>query len=327
MKALVTGANGFLGSHLVDRLIEEGHDVHVLVRKTSSLQWLMGKKLQYHYGDVAGELKGLREGLNGTDLLFHVAGIIRARKARTYYEVNAQGTVNVLETCLKVSPKIKRVVVVTSLAAHGPCHNDDPADEKDECRPITDYGKSKRDAELITLKYADRLPVTIVRPPAIYGPRDDQVLRFFQMVRYGVSLLPGWGRRILNLAYVQDVVTGLLLAATSPKAIGEIFFIGEDRNYSWEEATDAVARAVGRRPFKIHVPGPLVYSIAGLAEGTGRLTGRIPPVNIDYARNFMQRNWALDTSKAKRLLGYRSDYSLEKGAKETASWYEDEGWF
>ena len=278
-----------------------------------------------------GELKGLREGLKEADLLFHVAGIIRARKARTYYEVNAQGTVNVLETCLKACPqarpKIKRVVVVTSLAAHGPGHNNCSANENDECRPITDYGKSKRDAELITLKYADRLPVTIVRPPAIYGPRDDQVLRFFQMVRCGVSLLPGWGRRVLNLAHVQDVVTGLLLVATSPKAVGEIFFIGEDRNYSWEEATDAIARAVDRRPFKIHIPGSVVYAIAGLAEGIGRLTGRIPPVNIDYARNFMQRNWSLDTSKARSLLGYRSDYSLEKGAKETATWYEDEGWF
>lgn len=326
MKAFVTGANGFLGSHLADRLIEEGHDVHVLVRKTSNLQWLMGKRVQYHYGDVAGEFKGFREGLEGADLLFHVAGVIRAKKARTYYEVNAQGTANILETCLKVNPKIGRVIVVTSLAAHGPGRNDGPVNEEDECRPITDYGKSKRDAELITLKYADRLPVTIVRPPAIYGPRDDQFFRLFQAMRCGIALLPGWGRRVLNLAHAQDVITGLLLAATSPKAVGEIFFIGEDRNYSWVEAIDMLARAVDRRPVKIHIPGPLVYAIAGVAEGIGQLTGRMPLLNLDYARNFMQRDWTLDISKAKKILGYRSEYSFEKGAKETAMWYEGEGW-
>lgn len=326
MKAFVTGANGFLGSHLVDRLLKEKYDVHVLVRKTSNLQWLMGKKVRYHYGDVAAESRGLREGVKEASLLFHVAGIIRARQARTYYEVNAQGTSRLLDVCLRANPKIKRVVVVTSLAAHGPNPDDHPATEEDECRPITDYGKSKRDAELITLKYADRLPVTVVRPPGIYGPRDDQVLQFFRLIRRGVAFLPGWGRRILNLAHVYDVVTGLLLAANSPKAVGEIFFIGEDRNYSWEEAADLLGQAVGKRPLKIHLPGPLVYGLAGIAQAVGRLTGRVPLLNLDYAKNFLQRNWGMDVSKAQRLLGYRSAYPLKRGAEETALWYENEGW-
>jgi nucleoside-diphosphate-sugar epimerase len=173
MKVFVTGANGFLGSHLVDRLLERGDEVHVLVRKTSNLQWLIGKDVRFHYGDVIGEGKGLRGGLQGVDVLLHVAGILRANRSRTYYEVNTQGTANVLEECLNVRPEIRRVVIVTSLAAHGPSPEGKTATEGDECHPIGDYAKSKRDAELVALKYADRLPVTVVRPPAIYGPRDE----------------------------------------------------------------------------------------------------------------------------------------------------------
>ena len=327
IKIFVTGANGFLGSHLTDRLLERGAEVHVLVRKSSSLRWLLGKKVHYHYGDIAAHSKGLQEGLEGAGQVFHVAGVIRARYPRTYYEVNATGTANLLETCLRVNPSVKRVVVVTSIASHGPNPNDSPMTEEDECHPLTDYGKSKRDAELIALRFRDRLPVAIVRPPAIYGPRDEQVYYFFRMLKKGVAILPGWGRRVLNLAHVQDVVTGLLLAAEHPKAPGEVFFVGEDRNYDWEEAADILARAVRRTGvIKVRVPKPLVYGIAGVAEAIIRLSGILLPVNLAYARNFLQRNWAVDISKAREVLGFQPAYPLTRGAEETATWYHNEGW-
>lgn len=333
MKTLVTGANGFLGSHLVDRLIEDGHEVHVLVRKTSNLQWLLGKPVQFHYGDVSsasgGSGGGLKEGLRDVEIVFHVAGVIRARKPRTYYEVNARGTENVLEACLAVDPqtkKLKRVVVVTSLAAHGPRQDDRLSVEEDECQPLTDYGKSKRDAELIALKYRDRIPVTIIRPPAIYGPRDDQIFDFFRLVKRGVALLPGWGRGILNIAHVQDVVEGMILAANSPQAVGEIFFIGGDQNYTWHEVADSIGRAVNRKPFKISVPKLFIFGVSGAADILGRLTGQIFSLNLDYARNFVQKNWSMDVTKAKRLLSFQPKFSLDDGMRETVTWYVNEGW-
>ncbi|HSA58777.1 MAG TPA: NAD-dependent epimerase/dehydratase family protein [bacterium] len=326
MRAFVTGANGFLGSHLVDRLLERGDEVHVLVRKTSDLQWLLGKDVQFHYGDVSGDGKGLREGLEAAEVLFHVAGILRANRPQTYYEVNAQGTANLLQTCLEARPDIRRVVVVTSLAAHGPNPGDGMAREDDECHPIGDYGKSKRDEELIALKYGDRLPITIVRPPAIYGPRDDQILAFFRMVRRGLALLPGNGKGILNMTHVQDVVSGMLLAAEHPKAAGEIFFIGDDKNHTWEEAAEAIAGALERKALKLRVPGAFVYLVCGAAEALGRLARRTFALNLAYAKNFLQRNWAMDVSKAVRLLGYRPAFSLAAGAKDAAQWYVEEGW-
>ncbi len=327
MKAFVTGANGFLGSHLVDRLLERGDEVHTLIRRTSNLQWLIGKNVQFHYGDVTGDLKGLREGIAQVDVLFHVAGIIRALQPRTYYEVNAQATERILKTCLEVNPRLKRVVVVTSLAAHGPGVDDHPAREDDDCYPLTDYGKSKRDAEIIALKYADRLPVTIIRPPAIYGPRDDQIFDFFRIVRWGLAPLPGFGRRVLNLSHVGDVVTGLVLASESPKAPGEIFFVGEDRNYDWSEAADAIGAALHRRPLKVRLPETLIYGMGGISEIVGRVVRRSFPLNWDYAKNFLQRNWAVDIAKAKEILGFKPAFSLKEGAAQTADWYRSEGWF
>lgn len=326
MRAFVTGANGFLGSHLVDRLLERGDEVHVLVRKTSNLQWLLGKDVQYHYGDVfSGNPKGLQDGVNAADVVFHLAGVLRAHRTSAYYEVNVQGTVNVCEACLH-NPSLKRVVVVTSLAAHGPNAEGKIAFEDDECHPMGDYGKSKRDAEIVALKYADRIPITIVRPPAIYGPRDDQVFAFFRMVKRGVAFLPGNGRGVLNMSHVHDVVSGLLLAAEHPKAVSETFFIGEDENHSWRDATDAIAESLSRRAAKIPVPGMLVYAVCAAAELAGRVTKRTFPLNLAYADNFLQKSWAMDVGKAKRLLGYQPKFSLKSGAADAAQWYFQEGW-
>lgn len=326
MKALVTGANGFLGSHLVDRLLERGDEVHVLVRKTSNLRWLIDKNVKYHYGDVVGELKGLKSALPNIDVVFHVAGVIKSIHPKHYFEVNAHGTENVLQACVEKCPNLKRVVVVTSLAAHGPSRNGHPVNEESACHPITDYGKSKRDAELITLKYVDRLPVTIIRPPAIYGPREDRILMFFKMIQKGFAILPTGGPRILGMAHAQDVVTGMLLAAENAKAVGETFYIGEEKFYQLEELIDEIGRAVGRAARKIHLPEFVFYAAGGLLEGLSKLTQRSYSMNLADSKNFVQKNWTFDISKAKRVLGFQPAYPLARGVKETAEWYKNEGW-
>ena len=315
MRAFVTGATGFLGSHLVDRLLEKKWELHLLVRKSSDLRWLLGKKVHYHYGDIVGETDGLRAGLKEADVCFHLAGVITARRPETYFEVNAQGTARLLETALKVNPKIKRVVITTSLAAHGPGRDDRPATEEDDCHPITDYGRSKRDAELIALRYRERLPITIIRPPAIYGPRDRQVFRYFWMARKGFLLLPGRGVRLLNIAYVQDVVTGLILAAEKAEAAGKTYFIGDKRNYDWEEVADLMGRAVHHKALKIHVPESLVRLVAW----------GYPTVRANL-NNFLARNWSLDIGKARRELGYEPHTPLTRGVDETVAWYFENGW-
>ncbi len=326
MRILVTGATGFLGSHLVDRLLEQGEEVHVLVRKTSNLRWLLGKSLHLHYGDVVGDLKGLQQAVVGMDVVYHLAGIIKSVRRLDYYEVNTQGTANLLEACLAINPGVKRVVVVTSIAAHGPSLPESPFTEEDFCQPITDYGRSKRDAELITFRFLDRLPITIVRPPAIYGPRDEQVLSFFKMVKKGLVVIPGWQKRILSMAYVQDIVSGILLAGNLPQAIGEIFNLGDGEAYSWQEIAQFVGKAFHQKAHSLLAPSPVVYMVAGISEIIGTLTRRVYALNWDYAKNLLQKSWAVDISKAKKVLGYEPKFSLASGAQETADWYELEGW-
>ncbi|MBI3540812.1 MAG: NAD-dependent epimerase/dehydratase family protein [Deltaproteobacteria bacterium] len=330
MKSFVTGGNGFLGSHLIDRLLERGDEVHALVRKNSNLRWLTGKKVQLHFGDIESDLSGVEEGLKDADLVFHLAGVIRARKEKTYYKVNAQGTEKLLQSCLKVNPQVKRIVIVTSLAAHGPGRGDRPAMETDDCTPLSGYGASKREAEKIALRYMEQLPITIIRPPAIYGPRDDQVLQFFRMVKKGFLFIPGGkrgGEARLTLAHVQDVVTGLLLAASSPKALGEIFFVGEGHSYTWEQVGDTIRRALLGTPlWRVSVPKFVLYGLGIFAEIVTQVTGRLLPLNFSYARNFVQKNWTLDISKAKRVLDFQPSYFLTRGIQETVNWYQKEGW-
>lgn len=326
MKALVTGATGFLGSHLVDRLLQRKWEVHVLVRKRSDLKWLLGKKVHYHRGDLVGDPKGLREGLEGVDVCFHLAGVVAASRPSLYFEVNAQGTSELLESALKVNPGIKRIVMSSSLAAHGPCPNEEPAREDDDCHPITDYGRSKRDAELIAFRYMERLPIVLIRPPAIYGPRDNQVRHYFWMARHGFLPLPPGGRHLLNIAYVQDVVTGLLLAAEKAQAVGQIYFIGDQKNYGWEEVAEVIARSLNRRAWKFRIPLPIAYLASGVSGFLGWLRGGKTPLVRVNLKNFLAKNWSLDIRKAREELGYEPRHSLDQGVKETAAWYLENNW-
>jgi nucleoside-diphosphate-sugar epimerase len=216
--------------------------------------------------------------------------------------------------------------VVTSLAAHGPSRDGRVVNEEDPCQPVTDYGRSKLEEEKLALRYGDRLPITIVRPPAIYGPRDEQILRYFQIARWGLNILPGGENKRLNMVYVQDVVTGMILAAESSRSVGEIFFIGDNQDHDWEEIGASVGRALGRRLLTIKISTLLLYLIGLLGQILTRLTGRTYPFSMANMRNFSQRRWILDISKARRLLGYEPAYPIERGMQETVAWYREQGW-
>ncbi len=326
MKAFVTGATGFLGSHLADLLLEKGWLVKALARKSSNLRWLEGKGVEFVWGDV-GDQKGLEEGLKDVDVCFHLAGVIRAIHRADYFRVNAEGTRNLLAAAVRVNPKISRIVVVTSLAAAGPSSNEHSLTEEDPCRPVTDYGSSKLEAETIAREFGKKLPVTIIRPPGIYGPRDTQILYYFRMARWGFILLPWGSGRRLNLAHVKDVASGILLAGERAEAVGETFFIGDKADYEWTEIAGHIARGVrGDRVLKIQVPKMLGYLVGGAGELLTKVTGRSCPVNLANIRNFVQKSWIFKIDKARRVLGYEPTVSMAEGIRETAAWYRDNRW-
>ena len=332
-KALVTGANGFVGSHLVEGLLFKGYHVICLVRKTSNLRWLSGLNVEYVYADISEKESLSRKAgafgknvLKNVDFVFHVAGLTKAKSKEEYFKANYEGTKNLLEACVKDNPQTKRFVYISSQAAVGPGKDDRPLDETAPCNPITDYGKSKLKGEEVVLEYSSKLPVTIIRPPAVYGPRDSDILSFFKVANYGFKTFFGKGESYLSLCYVEDLIDGIILAAESPKATGQIYFIADDEIYSWREAFRIVAKVLNKKTITLRIPKVFLYTIAFVSENIARVLGKPTVINVQKVREITQKYWLCDVSKAKRGLGFSPKYKLEEGAKKTVRWYKEKGW-
>ncbi len=322
---LVTGANGFVGSHLVEGLLDKGYQVRCLVRKTSDLKWLSGLEVEYVYGDMA-DRNSLKAAITNVDIIFHSAGLTKAKTREDYFKANAEGTKNLIEVCLQENPKLKRFVYISSQAAVGPGADERPTDETAPCRPVSYYGESKLEGERIVLNYISRLPITIIRPPAVYGPRDTDMLGFFKVAKSGFRISFGRGESFISLVQVKDLIDGVILAAENPKAAGQTYFIADDRVYSWREAFSIIAGALDKKTIPLKIPKSVVFILAFLAENFCLLLGKTPAFNTQKAKEITQRYWGLNISKAKTELGFVPNFPLDKGAEETVKWYREKGW-
>lgn len=325
LKALVTGANGFVGSHLVEGLLDKGYQVRCLVRKTSNKRWLSGLEVEYTYADIA-EKSSLKDALKGIDFVFHVAGLTKAKSRDEYFRANAEGTKNLVEACLEENPRLQKFIYVGSQAAVGPGDTKQPLNEEAPCRPVTYYGESKLEGERIVLQHISKLPVTVIRPPAVYGPRDSDMLGFFKVANKGFRISFGRGESFLSLCYVKDLINGIILAAESPEASGKIYFIADDKIYSWREAFKIIAKVLNKRTIPLKIPKSLLFFLAFISENFSKLLGRTAAFNTQKAKEITQRYWGLDISKAKAELGFLPKYDLKRGAKETVRWYKEKGW-
>lgn len=323
--ALVTGASGFVGSHLVDLLLEENFEVRALVRKTSSLKWLENKDVQIHDCGFFDK-EGLRKAVEGVDYVFHVAGVVRAKTSKEFYRGNVETTQNLIDALLDVNPNIKRLLVVSSFAANGPAKDASGAKEEDEPHPISQYGKSKLEEEKLVKKYFDKLPITIVRPPAVYGERETDIYIFFKTFKSGLMTMVGFDKKLVSLVHARDLVNGIFLAATNENSVGETYYVGSEKFYTWDEIGDATADAFGKDAIRIRVPHFLVYIIGAIAQFFSLFSKRPATFNFEKAREFVQKYQICDTSKAVNELGYRQKISLENGIKRTVDWYKEMKW-
>lgn len=324
MRVLVTGANGFLGSHLVDLLIESGDvDVRVLVRKTSNLTWLEGKKFEKFFGDVGSPGPDLKAALQGVEVVYHVAGAVKALRKKTFYAVNEQGTGNLLEACLSLKTPPRRFVLVSSAGAAGPSRTDAPLTEDIPPRPVTEYGRSKLAAEELAKKYMDRLSIAIMRPGAIYGPRDIELLPAFRAVKRGLAARLGVSHRSFNMCHARDVAKAVMLAGVVESAGSETFLVG-GVNTDQNELVKAIADVMGKPGvWSPPLPKFLIYFAAMISSLVGQIT-RKPRIFIwGNARRLLAKNWTMDISKAQRILGYRPDYNLDTGVRDAIDWYRE----
>lgn len=323
--AVVTGASGFVGSHLVDFLLENNFKVKCIVRKTSNIKWLKDKDAEVHICELTDK-DGLRKVFIGADYIFHVAGIVKSKKPEGYFKGNVDTTKALLETAVEFKDKIKRFLIVSSQTATGPSLFNNPVAEEDNCRPITTYGKSKLAQEELAKSFMDKIPITICRAAAVYGERDTEIFIFFKTFSKGLMTSIGLKDKQVSLIHVADLVRGLYLAAISEGSIGKIYFITSEKYYTWKEIGDVTSKVMNRKALKVKVPHFIVYVIAAIAQFFSMFSSKAATLNIEKGRDITRPAWISDFRKAYKDFGFKQEISLEEGIKRTIDWYKKIGW-
>ncbi|ACF12691.1 NAD-dependent epimerase/dehydratase [Chloroherpeton thalassium ATCC 35110] len=334
--ALVTGATGFIGSWLTEKLLEKGYKVRALVRQSSNRANLQGLDVEYVVGDYK-DFNSLKKAVQGVSYVFHTAGVTKAKAEMEYIDGNVRATESLLKATYEANPNITRFLHVSSLASVGPAKSpNEPVNEKTTAKPITMYGSSKNITEQACQRYIffptgkvqTRLPVTIVRPPAVYGPRDKDVLEFFKTVNSGILPIVGFGpKKLVSLIHVKDLVRGIIDAAEAEQAKGETYFISSEKFYSWEEVGEVTKKALGKGfVLKLPIPHFAVSIAAAISEATSKSGNTPPPLNREKVKDIVQNYWICSVDKAKKELGFKEQISLEQGIKETVDWYKSKGW-
>jgi len=335
-RVLVTGASGFIGSHLVEALSERGDEVTCLVRKTSKVDRLRALGAVLTYGDVT-DPAGLPEAVAGHEIVYHLAGLTRTLRRGDFHRVNEQGVRNVARACAaQATPPVS--VVLSSLAAAGPAPRR-PRIESDPPEPVSRYGRSKRAGERAAEQLADRVPTSVVRPPPVFGPRDRAGLAIFRAIaRTGLHVVPGLGRMHLSLIHAADLARLLILVAErgarlelqareAAAASQGYYFAAGDEHPTYAELGRKIGTALGRARIRIVPTLPrTVWLVAAWGELLGRLRGQPPAVGFDKAREARAGSWTCSAERAQEELDFQITTPLDERLCETAEWYRREGW-
>lgn len=324
MNVFVTGGTGFVGAHLVKALRARGDHVTVLARRPALAQELgWGSDIRVLRGDLEDEA-ALRQGSEGADVVYHVAGRIAARTAADFMATNRDGTANVLEAARDGSAK--RFLFVSSLAVAGPTTPGHPIDEQRAAQPVTDYGRSKLAAEVLVRAMPTSLPWTIVRPPVVYGEWDRATLKIFQLARRGVVPVFGDGSQELSVIHAEDLTTAMIAAATSPAAVGRTYFASHPAWTTSRALVLAVGRALGKTPRIVPLPDLVARSILWTVGTLAYLAGRATLLSADKSEEYLAAAWTCRSDALTRDTGWHAQIELETGLQRAATWYREVGW-
>ncbi len=324
MRALVTGASGFIGSNLVDRLLAEGVQVKCLVRPRSNRTWLGNPNLTLVPGDFH-DPASLAAAVAEVDVVFHVAGATRGARRADYFRGNLEATRTLLQACQKYGPEHQKILFISSLAAAGPSAGE-PLTEDQEPRPVSAYGESKLAAENAVLEFGQARPVVVIRPPVVYGPRDRDTFLMFQSVQRRLHVIPGRGKQKVSLVHVDDLVTGIWQAAQSEQAAGRIYYICGDEHYQWQEVGEHLGRVLGRWYGTLYVPWGVMRLVALGGSMASQFTRRPTLMSLDKLRDMRQDNWLCSSARARAEIGFEPAMDLLRGLEKTAAWYKEMGW-
>jgi nucleoside-diphosphate-sugar epimerase len=321
MKALVTGATGFVGSHLAEALRGRDHEVTALVRSPAKAASLGPLGVRVVPGDLDDPVS-LAHAVEGQDVVFHVAGLVAARDEAEFLRGNRDGTANLVDAAGRA--RVSRFVYVSSMAAGGPAARGRPLTGTEPPRPVTAYGRSKLAAEAAVT--AGALPWVIVRPPTVYGPRDREVLKVFRMARWAVAPVFGDGSQELSAVHGADLAAALMAAGTAPGTTGKVYYACHPEVVTSAEFVRAVAKAMARHVRLVPIPPALGRALLGMTEFSARLAGQTTILTRDKANEFFQAAWTGDPGPLSRDSGWRATHDLVSGMADTYRWYRSAGW-
>ncbi len=326
MKALITGANGFIGTNLVKRLQAEGWSLRILVRKESRLRHSLSDGVEIVTVDYS-DYTTLIEPVKGIDVIFHLAGITKGLDRKHFRSANVMPLENLCRAITESGAKPGKLVFSSSLTAGGPAINCElPNTEKISRPPIDLYGESKLAAEEVLKKYGDTVPHTILRLAAVFGPWDVDFLVLFKQLYGGLNLYFGDKYKYVNALHVEDVLNALKESAINKNAHNQLYYIGHDHSFTWQMIHNSILRAAGRKGFEVSIPFFVAKAVCTLGSAWMRLSNKPVLLNSEKIKLSKPRYWACSNQKAKTELGFNPAISIEEGMRRTMEWYVDNGW-
>lgn len=332
-KMLITGASGFIGSHLVDRALTEGWEVWAGVRSNSSREWLQDSRIHcieldyVHEKRLLAQLEQLHDTLGKWEVIINNMGITKTSRQDDFMQINCQAVIRFIQALREKDMMPQHFVQMSSLSAWGPIHEQDalPIALSDRQQPNTDYGKSKAKAAEY-LKSQHDIPYLIFYPTGVYGPREKDYYMMFKTVQHHLDFVAGFSRQDLTFVYVEDLTECIFLAIRKRMQQRE-FIVAEERSYTSTEFRQMIQSEFGHQYcLALRVPLFLLRLVCWLSGKLTRFTGKTPTLNQDKYHIMAQRNWKADVSALKNELDYVPRTTLAEGVHKTFEWYRSHGW-
>jgi nucleoside-diphosphate-sugar epimerase len=323
-KVLLTGASGFVGSHILDRLRARQLPAAVLLRPTSDRRFIERHlpEVEVRSGSIS-DPASLRQALAGISHVIHCAGCTRARNYSEFYDINHLGTRNVVEA-VNAQPNVQQLVHISSLAVAGPATAAEPARESDPPHPISEYGKSKFAAEL-EVRERCRVPWTVVRPPAVYGPRDAGFFSMFQAVAFHLLPRPS-ATQALSLVFAPDLAEAIVSCLDHPKATGKVYFAASNEVVTGRRMAEEIRDQMGHWTVPCPMPAALLWPVCCFQEMLSRVTGKASLLNLQKYAELRAPGWVCDPSLLEREIGVACRTPLREGVAATLKWYREARW-